>query len=87
MYTQGIIDISPNTNKERNLQQLGQLLETTCGLDSEWIEATLALSTPECTKIEEDMRIVAEKKSRNGRRKTGNGRRMSCSERNIRESQ
>ena len=63
MYTQGIIDINPNTNKERNLQQLGQLLETTYGLDSKQIVATLALSAAECTNIQDEIRIAVEKKA------------------------
>ena len=63
MYTQGIIDINPNTNEERNLKQLGQLLETTYGLDSKRIAATLALSTPEHTNIQDKMRIAVEKKA------------------------
>ena len=63
MYTQGIIDINPNTNEERNLKQLGRLLETTYGLDSKQIVATLALSTPECTRIQKEVRSAAEKKA------------------------
>ena len=63
MYTQGIIDINPNTNEERNLEQLGQLLETTYGLDSEWIVVTLVLSAPECTNIQDEIRIAVEKKA------------------------
>ena len=62
MYTQGIIDINPNTNEERNLEQR-RLLETTYNLDSEWIAATLALSTPECTHIQDELRIAVEKKA------------------------
>ena len=60
MYIQGITDINPNTNKERNLEQLVQLLETTYGVDSEWIKATLALSA---TQIQEHVRTAAEKKA------------------------
>ena len=63
MYTQGIIDINPNMNEEENLEQLGQLPETPYGLDSERIQATLALSAPERTQIEEDVRRLAEKKA------------------------